>query len=281
VRGEPAGKGGGGGVIPILAAGDDILDQVAAARALLAFDYDGTLAPYTDDRTAATMRSETRRLLRTAALLYPCAVVSGRSRADVAARLEGIPLIGIIGNHGAEAGFGPLDGTLRARVEEWQARLEPALADADGVEIENKGFSIALHHRRAPSWGKARARIQAAISRLERAVVFEGHAVVNVLPEGAPTKANAIRQLCERSSLNVVVYVGDDTSDEEAFQCDAVTISIRIGLDTASRARFGLAEQAEVDDLLRSLIVARARLDGRGADCDGIVRALGEDPAGV
>ena len=268
-------------MIPILSGkGDDVLEQIAAAHALLAFDYDGTLAPYTDERGAASMRPETRTLLRTAALLYPCAVISGRARVDVAARVEGIPLIGVIGNHGAEAGFGPLDGSLHARVAEWQKMLEPVLADADGVEIENKGFSIALHHRRARSWSEARRRIREAIAPLERAIVFEGHAVVNVLPEGAPTKANAIRQLCERFSLNVVVYVGDDRSDEEAFQCEAVTVSIRIGIDSGSRARFALPEQADVDELLRAFIVARAQLDGRGADCDGIVRALGGDAGG-
>ena len=52
--------------------GVSILDQIAAARALLAFDYDGTLAPYTDERDLAELRAETRTLLRTAALLYPC-----------------------------------------------------------------------------------------------------------------------------------------------------------------------------------------------------------------
>ncbi len=265
-------------MIPILSGqGDDVLEQIAAARALLALDYDGTLAPYIDERAAASMRPETRTLLRTAALLYPCAVISGRARADVASRVEGIPLIGVIGNHGAEAGFGPLDGTLRARVTEWQARIEPALADADGVEIENKGFSIALHHRKARSWSEARRRIREAIAPLEKAVVFEGHAVVNVLPEGAPTKANAIRQLCQRFSLDVVVYVGDDWSDEEAFQCEAVTVAVRIGLDPRSRARFALPEQGDVDELLRALIAARARLDGRGADAEGIVKALATD----
>jgi trehalose 6-phosphate phosphatase len=264
-------------VISILSdQGGDIVDRIAAARALLAFDYDGTLAPYTDQRDAAVMRAETRTLLRTAALLYPCAVVSGRSRADVAARVEGIPLIGVVGNHGAEAGFGPLDDSLRARTAEWQALLAPALAQADGVEIENKGFSLALHHRRARSWGAARQAIHAAIARLQGAVVFEGHAVVNVLPEGAPTKANAIRQLCARFALDVVVYVGDDRSDEEAFQCDAVTVAVRIGIDPASRARFSLSEQAEVDGLLRALIQARARLDGRSGG-EGLVRAMGED----
>lgn len=255
-------------------AGSDILDQVAAARAMLAFDYDGTLAPYVADRAAAEMRPDTRRLLRTAAILYPCAVISGRARVDVAARLDGIPLVGIVGNHGAEPGFGPLDRGLRERVAAWEAKLAPVLSRVAGVEVENKGFSLALHHRRSPSWSHARERIRGAISCLEGAVVFEGHAAVNVLPEDAPTKANAIRGLCERFALDVVVYVGDDRSDEEAFRCDAVSVAIRVGLDPDSSARFSVAGQADVDRLLRELILARARMDGHARGPEGIVRAL-------
>ncbi|HET6438561.1 MAG TPA: trehalose-phosphatase [Anaeromyxobacter sp.] len=254
--------------------GGDLLEQIARARALLAFDYDGTLAPYVDDRHAAEMRAETRTLLRTAAILYPCAVVSGRARTDVAARLEGVPLIAVIGNHGAEAGFGPLDSDLREKVAKWEARLVPALGDIEGVEVENKGFSLALHYRHARSWSEARRLIGRFVSRLEHALVFEGHAVVNVLPEDAPTKANAIRELCARFALNTVVYVGDDRSDEEAFRCEAVSVAIRIGLDPFSSARYAVTEQAEVDRLLRELVLSRARIDGRDISADGLLRAL-------
>jgi trehalose 6-phosphate phosphatase len=260
---------------PILSGdGVEVLGRIAAARALLAFDYDGTLAPYSEDRDAADMRPETRALLRTAAVLYPCAVVSGRARRDVATRFEGIPLIGIIGNHGAEAGFGPLDRKLQAQVAEWSASLAPLLAGAQGVEIEDKGYSLALHHRRSPSWEEAKRSIREAVARLGGATVFEGHAVVNILPEGAPTKADAIRELCRRFMLDVVVYVGDDRSDENAFRCDVVKVAIRIGPDESSRARYSLADQWEVDQLLRALVTVRARLDGRRLDCDGILRAI-------
>jgi trehalose 6-phosphate phosphatase len=219
------------------------------------------------------MRPETHTLLRTAAVLYPCAVISGRARADVAARLEGIPLVAVVGNHGAEAGFGPLDRELRTRVSEWEATLAPLLADIEGVELENKGFSLAFHHRRARSWSTARRRIRQLVSRLERAIAFEGHAVVNVLPEEAPTKANAIRELCTRLALNTIVYVGDDRSDEEAFRCEAVSVAIRIGLDPFSNAKYAVSDQADLDHLLRELVLARARVDGR-APGEGLLRAL-------
>lgn len=252
----------------------DVLDQIAKARALLAFDYDGTLAEYVRERAAVGMRLDTRKLLHTAALLYPCAVVSGRARADLAARVEGMPLVGIVGNHGAEPEFGFRDVALQARVAEWQALLQRALVDEEGIEIENKGLSIALHYRRAQFWSEARRRIRAAILRLEYAITFEGYAVVNVLPRGAPTKANAIRRMCERFGLNVVVWVGDNQSGDESFRCDAVTVAIRIGIEAASRARFALPGQADIDELLRALIIARARLDGREGDCDAIALAL-------
>src|SRR5512134_2919992 len=123
-----------------------VVDQIARERTLLAFDFDGTLAPIVDDRSAAAMRAETRALLRATSLLYPCAVISGRTRADVAARVQDVPLVAIVGCHGAEPGFGPIDTGLERRVASWRAALSGALADAD-VEIEDKRLGIALHYR--------------------------------------------------------------------------------------------------------------------------------------
>ncbi|HKU43339.1 MAG TPA: trehalose-phosphatase, partial [Polyangiales bacterium] len=61
----------------------EVLAQLARTRVLLAFDYDGTLAPIVAQRDRAHMRARTRRLLARVCALYPCAVISGRSRLDV------------------------------------------------------------------------------------------------------------------------------------------------------------------------------------------------------
>ncbi len=79
-----------------------LLRELTASKALLAFDFDGTLAPIVDDPGRARMRSRTRRLLRRLASAYPCAVISGRSRADLRERLAGTGIRRTIGNHGAE-----------------------------------------------------------------------------------------------------------------------------------------------------------------------------------
>jgi trehalose 6-phosphate phosphatase len=251
------------------------LDALARERALLVFDFDGTLAPIVERPADAAMRDSTRALLRVASMLYPCAVVSGRSRADLGPRLAGVPLLAFVGNHGAEAGFGPVDLGPRPQVAGWAAALGAALRDVPGVELEDKGLSIALHYRRAPDVAEAEARARAAAGALEGARVFGGHAVVNVAPEEAPDKGAAVGALLRRIGWRQALYVGDDVTDEDAFAADGVAVPVRIGVAAGSAARFFLPEQADVDAMLRALIAARRRVDGRGERIDGVLRAGG------
>src|ERR1035441_6032607 len=79
-----------------------ILARLALNRTLCAFDFDGTLSPIVEHPAQASMRDRTRILLDRLAALYPCVVISGRSRADLLGRLGSVKLASVIGNHGAE-----------------------------------------------------------------------------------------------------------------------------------------------------------------------------------
>jgi len=59
------------------------LAHFASSNVLVAFDYDGTLAPITAHPERARIRERTRRLLVAAAIRYPCIVISGRGWSDV------------------------------------------------------------------------------------------------------------------------------------------------------------------------------------------------------
>ena len=135
-------------------------------------------------------------------------------------------------------------------------------------------YSLALHYRRALDPGVAEQQIQAAVALLRDAMALNGRAVVNVLPTDAPNKGDAVRTLCQRLGLRLVVYVGDDRTDEEVFCSGAVEVGIRVGEDRNSGAKYSIATQAEVDDLLLLLITARVRADGFTGNCEGILRAL-------
>ncbi|HSD11890.1 MAG TPA: trehalose-phosphatase, partial [Candidatus Binatia bacterium] len=79
-----------------------VLAEFAGSNLLLAFDFDGTLAPIVATPARARMRATTARLMNELKDLYPCVVISGRARADVLERLGNLPGLGVIGNHGIE-----------------------------------------------------------------------------------------------------------------------------------------------------------------------------------
>ena len=81
---------------------EEAVRRFLASPVLLAFDFDGPLAPFVGDPDRARLRPATRRLLRRVAEAWPCVVISGRSRADVRNKLFGTGIRRTFGNHGAE-----------------------------------------------------------------------------------------------------------------------------------------------------------------------------------
>lgn len=250
---------------PILARAERaVLEQFAWSRVLLAFDFDGTLAPIVDEPHLARMRRSTRARLVEVALRYPCSVLSGRARADVARRLEGVPLVEVVGNHGVESTRAMGRAATFTRVtHRWTQSLRESLADAPGVEIENKGPSLAIHYRKSRRRRDARLRIERSVAALEGARrVIPGKLVVNVLPEGAPHKGIALRKIRADIGADTAIYVGDDVTDEDVFALDEPgrLLSIRVGRDARSAAPYYLRSQAAIDDLLDRLISYRERV---------------------
>lgn len=230
------------------------LAELAARRPVIALDFDGTLCPIVAERERARMPASTRRLLAAVARLYPVVVVSGRARADVAGRLRGLPLAGIVGNHGAEEDGTPAPSSVRR----WLARLERELAELPGVELEDKGASLAVHYRRAPRPTAAWRAIVAAVDRLPGVRRVEGHAVVNVVPERAPHKGSAVSSWRRRLGADSVLYVGDDVTDEDAFALSGPRfLAVRVGASRSTRASHHLKQQPEIDALLAELVRLR------------------------
>lgn len=233
----------------------EIIAQLAWSHVLLAFDFDGTLAPIVADRRRARMRAATARLFSRLCQLYPCSVISGRSQADVASRLQGAAVKCVIGNHGIEPG--PNLKTFEREVSVARAQLEQALGGLQGVELEDKRYSLALHYRKARQARVARAAILDAVAQLSVAMrIVSGRKVVNVVPARAPSKAQALLQLRAAEGADTALYVGDDISDEEVFELDQPgrLLTVRIGESATSSAAYYLRDQKEIDRLLVKLV---------------------------
>ena len=242
----------------------EVLEQLAGSRALLAFDFDGTLAPIVTDPNGAVMRPSTRRLLRQVARAYPCVVISGRSRADVRRRLRGVALAGMVGNHGLEPGLAST--AARRLVRACLPVLVEHLGGLPGVVIEDKGLSLAVHYRQSRQKKEARARLLAAAARLRDVRLVGGKQVLNILPAGAPHKGLALERARARHRCDTALYVGDDETDEDVFTLDqpGELLAIRVGRRKGSSAAYYVRTQAAVDRLLRELLALRPRAGRRG-----------------
>jgi len=238
-------------------AGREVLQQFAWSNVLLAFDYDGTLAPIVRDPDKAAMRAATRRLLVEVAARYPCIVVSGRAQPDARRWLRGIRLQEVIGNHGIE----PWQATrpMEEEVRRWAPLLVQRLSAFKGVRIENKTFSVAVHYRRSREKKRARAAILEAAAALGSVRLIGGKQVVNILPEGAPHKGIALERERDRLRRDTAIYVGDDETDEDVFGLDQPgrLLTVRVGPKRTSQASYYVKSQAAVDELLAALVSLR------------------------
>jgi len=241
-------------------AGRAALRALAGGRALVALDLDGTLAPIVADRREAALRPATLALLAQVAARYPTVVVTGRARADAVARLRGVALREVIGNHGAEAArTGPDGRRWRAQSRRWAAALRAVARGLPGVEVEDKGLTVSAHYRHAARPALARRRLVTAARTLAGARLLGGKRVVSVLPVDAPHKGHALAAAARRLGARRLLFVGDDDTDEEAFghPVGVPAVMVRVGPAPASRAAFHLDGQFDVDRLLRLLVRLR------------------------
>ncbi|MBI2839565.1 MAG: trehalose-phosphatase [Acidobacteria bacterium] len=237
-----------------------LLASSARRHTVLVFDFDGTLAPIVPRPDDAHMRSRTRVLLASAARSYPCAIITGRAIADIAPRLRGVGLACTVGNHGGEwEGAAPRTRHIRAKVREWRVRLSEQLAGTEGLFIEDKGLSLAIHYRQAHDQRAARTAIRSAVASLPAAKLVGGKCVANVVPANAPHKGTALRQIQRMFRAESTIYVGDDETDELAFPSGASPglITVRVGPSRSSRAAYYLRSQREIDSLLAILLALR------------------------
>ncbi len=231
-----------------------VLGHLAASRTLCAFDFDGTLAPIAERPDQALLRHRTRELLGNLAAAYPCVVLSGRRRADLLGILPGIGLAAIVGNHGAEpSNYDEADHDMI----EWKAILEREIGSMPGVWIEDKGLSLTVHYRQALRGAAARAKILAAAKHLRNVHAFAGKMVVNLVREGSRQKGQALAAERDRLQCTTVLFVGDDTNDEDAFALGGDIVPVRVGQMKRSNARYYLRVQKDIDQLLEALVTLR------------------------
>lgn len=196
-----------------------LLDE--PARALLAMDYDGTLAPIVDRPEEAVAHPRAASALGALAeVIGQVAIVTGRASADAVrlGALSGIPGLVVLGHYGSERWSGGQVSTPSIHPGVAAARRGVAALVAEGpagLFLEDKGHSVAVHSRRAADPAGALAAIRARVQRLARdsgLIVTPGRYVLELRPADTD-KGTALGALVAEMDPSVVVFIGDDVGD--------------------------------------------------------------------
>ncbi len=219
---------------PSTQAGRDALAALLAepARALVALDFDGTLADIVaDPEQARAHPGAVPALAALAPHVASVAIVTGRP-AGVAVRYggfagaAGLEHLVVLGHYGAER-WDARSGTVNAPAPHpgiAAARGElPGVLDAHGAWrgtwVEEKGQAVAVHTRRASDPEAAFEALRAPLADLaaRHGLILEpGRLVLELRPPGVD-KGVALEAYVREVGARCVVYAGDDLGDLPAY----------------------------------------------------------------
>lgn len=209
---------------------DDFFSRLSKPnKALLILDYDGTLAPFSEnpnkaypypgipERIKLIMQTKNTKVV----------VISGRALQGLKALLGIDPLPELWGSHGGERlqpnSKKPIVKKLESEIKNL---IEMAAVDgqtlAPGLYCEVKPLSVALHWRdRDPNIAQEQGL--RVLERWKKAIfeqpleIHEFDGGIELRPKGV-NKGEAVKTLLKEISPDTTIaYIGDDFTDEEAF----------------------------------------------------------------
>ena len=220
----------------------------------LFLDFDGTLTDIADSPDEVRLSP---RLVPTLQLLFEgfggaLAIVSGRPLEQIDALLAplSMPTAGL---HGLER-RGTDGKTIRfksdpsalAPVREGLVKFTQPI---NGLVLEDKKYSLALHYRQCPEHQQlCLDAVKALVSEAEDSLeILPGKMVYEVKPRGMD-KGRAVQEFLTEAPFigHPPLFIGDDVTDEAGFALSNSLggTSIRVGADTATCAQFHIATVA-------------------------------------
>ena len=253
---------------------DQIGRRIEGKEVAVFLDYDGTLTPIVARPDLAILDPATRSAIEALAAVCRVAIVSGRDTANVR---DMVQIDGLIyaGSHGFDIA-GPEGWSLQHEegaeflpaIEQAERELHEALDGIEGTLVERKKYALATHFRlvdpkQVPAVAEA---VDAVHARHPDLRVTGGKKILELRPAIEWDKGKAVSWLLQALGLArddvMPFYIGDDTTDEDAFR---ELKMYGIGLVVRDEphptlAHYALDHTGEVKDFLEAMT---ASLKGR------------------
>ncbi len=255
-----------------------LIERAAAAPSLLlATDFDGTISEIAAVSGGAVADQGAIEALKTLSRAPGTAValVSGRTIHDVAARTAALEAAWRVGEHGAE--IAAPGGALLYQAEAPAEALDALERDADEIArrvpalwVERKRCSLALHWRLVSAEDRPAAfdalEAWSGAAYRKGLVVMKGRSI-HEARDAAHHKGGALSFLLARLPPGtLVVYAGDDTTDEPAIAYARANGGVGVYIASSERPDAGVEPDLTLGDpgawiaLLKELAARRGGL---------------------
>lgn len=241
----------------------------------LFLDYDGTLTPIVDTPQAAIIPKGTKELLRKLSRMphFRLGIISGRSLKDIK-NIVGLKNIIYAGNHGLEIQGpktrfrSPVSAKEKSAIRNIVRVLRPQLSSFKGVLIEDKGLTLSIHYRlvdkgSVPDFKKKFIKAIAFYASAGEIKINSGKKVYEIKPPVQWDKGKVVLWFLARQKFSLKdksilsIYVGDDTTDEDAFRAlQGKGLTVSVGKHNNSQAGYYLNNAGEVVEFLRFILAS-------------------------
>ncbi|MCO5564756.1 hypothetical protein L7F22_018424 [Adiantum nelumboides] len=273
---------------------EPIMKQARGKQIAVFLDYDGTLSPIVEDPDCAYMSDEMRTTVKEVAANFPTAIITGRRR-DKVYEFVHLAELYYAGSHGMDI-MGPAEGCNGFKADGLQAKdskgndvvlFQPAseyLSLMDevcsllkerskkyrGARVDHNKYCATLHFRcvKEEDWLALAEEVQAILKEYPELTLTQGRKVLELRPAIEWHKGKALEFLIEALGLGnpskvFPIYIGDDRTDEDAFQVlrekgSSCSILVsKVSKDTC--ATYSLQDPSQVMQFLQQLKNWKAR----------------------
>jgi trehalose-phosphatase len=244
-------------------------EDIYNAKDLAVFlDFDGTISPIVPLPENAYLSEDNRNNLLKISKIWPVAIITGRDPETIKEKI-GLEKISYGASHGleweifGESGELKIEKNVFKKIDHIREKILLLKNDYKDLIVEDKKFSFAFHYQLLNDDQKVLVKEKAEkilsdFFKDEDLRIFRDRETVEILPNLNFNKGDISKKILDiiekkTGKIFLPIYIGDTSTDEDAFKIFRDGITIKVGYSGNSCAEYFFKDRNDVDVFVRWL----------------------------